>query len=246
MKRFGIGVGAGAVLLAACVITAKSQESPRPTGEEAARVQGQQQVEQGDASDSERRGRQESQSRETRKVAPQEKRPADPAHHDHAEMASPTKAVAVLFPVGDSGVSGQLTIEQEGRRVQITGVVRGLEPNSKHGFHIHEFGDLSDLQKGQSVGDHFSPEGTPHGRPDDPADKRHVGDLGNIEANDEGIAEIRMRDELVSLRGPHSVVGRAFVVHEKEDTFTQPSGDAGDRIAFGTIGIAKSDQGETP
>ncbi|HEX6985360.1 MAG TPA: superoxide dismutase family protein [Planctomycetaceae bacterium] len=162
------------------------------------------------------------------------------ARHDAAER--PTKAVAVLFPVGDSGVSGVLTIEQQGRdRVSIGGTVRGLEPNSRHGFHIHEFGDLRDLEKGRSVGDHFAPHGSPHGRPDAPAEERHVGDLGNIEANDEGVAEVRIEDELVRLHGPNSVIGRAFVVHAKEDKFTQPSGDAGDRIAFGTIGIAKPD-----
>lgn len=165
---------------------------------------------------------------------------AQPTKEAETRSKQPQKATAVLFPVGDSGVSGAVTIEQQGRnRVLITGTVRGLEPNSKHGFHVHEFGDLSDLKKGQSVGGHFAPEGSPHGRPTDPAHERHVGDLGNIEADDQGVAKIRIEDEIVSLHGPNSVVGRAFVVHSKADEFTQPSGDAGDRIAFGTIGIAK-------
>lgn len=165
---------------------------------------------------------------------------AQPTKETKTRAKQPQKATAVLFPVGDSGVTGIVTIEQQSKnRVVITGRVRGLEPNSKHGFHIHEFGDLSDLKKGQSVGGHFAPEGSPHGRPTDPAEERHVGDLGNIEADDQGVAEVRIEDEIVSLQGANSVIGRAFVVHSKADEFTQPSGDAGDRIAFGTIGIAK-------
>ncbi len=167
------------------------------------------------------------------------------ADHDHEHAAkAPSKAVAVLFPVGGSGVSGLLTIEANGETVKITGTVRGLKPNSKHAFHIHEYGDLSDLKEGQSVGDHFDPTGThTHGRPSDDPAERHVGDLGNIETDDEGVAQINIEDKLVSLHGINSVIGRAFVVHEKEDQFTQPTGDAGGRIAFGTIGIAKGNEG---
>ena len=157
---------------------------------------------------------------------------------DQPAERGPGKAVAVLIPVGKSGVTGKVTIERSGQGAVITGVVRGLEPNSKHGFHVHEFGDLSDRQSGKSVGGHFAPEGTPHGRPSDPPEERHVGDLGNIEANDQGVARFEIRDEQIALVGPNSVIGRSFVVHEKEDKFTQPSGDAGDRLAFGTIGIA--------
>lgn len=241
MKKFATGAATAAALLTVLAVTVRSQE-PRLAGErtdqspENPQVEQSQPIERQDAT--ERRG---VQTRETRKVAPQQSREREPAQHEHEATQKPTKAVAVLFPIADSGVSGLLTIEAEGRRVTITGAVRGLEPNSKHGFHIHQFGDLSDLKKGQSVGGHFDPDGThKHGRQDAPREERHVGDLGNIEANDEGVAEIRIEDELVTLHGAHSVIGRAFVVHEQEDTFAQPSGDAGGRIAFGTIGIAKA------
>ena len=43
---------------------------------------------------------------------------------------------------------------------------------------------------------------------------RHVGDLGNIEANDEGVAVVNIEDHLIAMEGNHSVIQRAIVVHE--------------------------------
>ena len=122
----------------------------------------------------------------------------------------------------------------------LTGRPRGLEPG-QHGFHVHEFGDLTDLQKGESAGGHFNPTGMPHGRPDD--EERHAGDLGNIEADQNGVANVNIRDSVLRLNGPQSILGRAIVVHAKADEFTQPSGDAGDRVALGVIGIAQPQRG---
>jgi Cu-Zn family superoxide dismutase len=67
-----------------------------------------------------------------------------------------------------------------------------------------------------------------------------VGDLGNVEADASGKAVVGMRDTLVSLKGPHSVIGRALLVHaDPDDLKTQPTGNAGARLACGVIGIAK-------
>jgi Cu-Zn family superoxide dismutase len=77
----------------------------------------------------------------------------------------------------------------------------------------------------------------PHGAPD--TKERHVGDLGNVDANAEGVATVDEYDRLLRLRGHDSIIGRAVVVHEKADTFVQPSGAAGGRVAFGVIGWAK-------
>lgn len=166
--------------------------------------------------------------------------PAGRADHKRAEREV-RRAVAVLVPVGDSGVSGIVYFTQAGERVQVRGLVRGLEPG-KHGFHVHEYGDLSDLKKGESAGDHYNPTGDPHGRRTER--KRHVGDLGNIEANEHGEARFDFTDSVIQLNGPHSILGRAVVVHGDEDKFTQPSGDAGDRVAFGIIGIAQPEKAE--
>lgn len=144
-------------------------------------------------------------------------------------------AVVLLLPVGDSGVSGMLTLIQDGDRVRMTGTITGLEPGP-HGFHVHEYGDLTDLERGESVGGHYNPTNMPHGRPEDA--QRHVGDLGNITADAQGRAQVDIEDAVLSLTGSYSIVGRALVVHSEADKFTQPSGDAGGRVAFGVIGIA--------
>lgn len=156
----------------------------------------------------------------------------DNAGTEGAATAEVTTANCTLEPIGGSGVEGSLNFRQEGETVTITGTITGLEPG-KHGFHVHESGDLSDKQAGKSAGGHFNPTDKPHGKPSD--EERHVGDLGNIEANEEGVAEVDIEDTVVSLEGPNSIVGKAMVVHAGEDQFTQPTGDAGDRVAFGVI-----------
>ena len=151
------------------------------------------------------------------------------------------RAVAVLLPTEGNRIAGTVYFtQQRGGEVEITGRIAGLEPG-KHGFHVHQYGDLTNLDTGDSAGGHYNPTDMPHGRPE--AEERHVGDLGNIEANQSGVAEINMRDDVIRLNGPHSIVGRALVVHAKADEFTQPSGDAGDRVALGVIGIAQPQQG---
>ncbi len=141
-------------------------------------------------------------------------------------------AVCELVAIGGSKVSGTIMFEKEGDVVHVRGQVSGLSPGS-HGFHVHERGDLTDRDTGKSAGDHYNPTEKPHGRHDD--QERHVGDLGNIEANAEGIASIDLKDKIIRLDGEHSIIGRSLVIHEKADMFTQPAGDAGGRIAFGRI-----------
>jgi len=68
---------------------------------------------------------------------------------------------------------------------------------------------------------------------------RHVGDLGNIKASSDGTATYKRVDKVISLNGPHSIIGRSVIVHAKADDMkTQPAGDSGDRIGCGVIGIA--------
>jgi len=168
--------------------------------------------------------------------------PGGHAGHGHAPMEAAEEvrsAVAVLTTVGESGVTGVVRFERQGDAVRVTGEVRGLSPGL-HGFHVHQYGDLTDREKGASAGDHFSPAAMPHGRPTD--HDRHVGDLGNLEADESGVARLDITDSVIRLNGPHAIVGRALVVHEKEDRFVQPTGDAGGRVAFGVVGIAPSEE----
>jgi len=160
---------------------------------------------------------------------------AQPAH-EHAAKTEITRAIAVISPTKGNSVHGVVTFEAVENGVHVIADVSGLTPG-KHGFHIHEFGDCS-ADDGMSAGGHFNPLGMPHSMPS--SDKRHVGDLGNIEADKDGNAHLDFVDGMMKFMGENSIVGRSVVVHEKEDDFkTQPTGNAGARIGCGVIGIAK-------
>ncbi len=146
-----------------------------------------------------------------------------------------TRAVAVIHPTEGSKVKGLLVFVQKNGYVEITGKITGLTPGL-HGFHIHEYGDCSD-PKALSTGGHYNPTNKPHGAPD--STERHVGDLGNIQADSSGTAIVHIRDRVISLNGPYSIVGRGVIVHAGPDDFkTQPTGNAGGRVGCGVIGIA--------
>lgn len=157
---------------------------------------------------------------------------------DKAAKETIDKAVAVLHPTEGSTVSGVVTFVCLSDGIHVTADVAGLTPG-KHGFHIHEYGDCS-AQDGTSAGGHFNPFGKPHGAPTDT--ERHVGDLGNITADAQGKAHFEWTDKVLCMSGPHSIIGRAVIVHAGEDDLkTQPTGDAGARVACGVIGIAQKD-----
>ena len=152
------------------------------------------------------------------------------------ETSKPQKAVAILQPTEGSKVKGTISFTKTEGGIRVEGEVSGLTPG-KHGFHIHEFGDLTSAN-GSAAGGHFNPGGHPHGGPD--SEHRHAGDFGNIEANGDGVAKVNFVDKLITLEGEKTILGRGLVVHAKADDLkTQPSGDAGDRVAVGVIGIAK-------
>jgi len=146
------------------------------------------------------------------------------------------KAVCVLHPTEGNDVTGVVTFTKTDSGIHVVADLQGLT-EGKHGFHIHEYGDCSSPD-GKSAGGHFNPDGKDHGAPTS-AD-RHVGDLGNITAGADGTAHLELTDTLLAFEGPHSIIGRGIIVHAGEDDFvTQPTGNAGARVACGVIGIAK-------
>ena len=151
--------------------------------------------------------------------------------------ASVTKAIAVLHGTKTGGdVSGEVTFTKVEGGVRVVAEIKGLKPG-EHGFHIHEFGDVSSPDA-MSAGGHFNPDNAEHAGPH--SDKRHVGDLGNIKANDKGVAKLDMVDKQLSFSGPHSIIGRGLIVHENADDMKTPkTGNAGPRAAAGVIGVAK-------
>jgi Cu-Zn family superoxide dismutase len=152
--------------------------------------------------------------------------------------SGPLKAVAVLHPTAGSKVSGTVTFIEVADGVQVRVEMTGLAPGN-HGFHVHEFGDCS-AADANSAGAHFNPTNNPHAGPD--AVARHVGDMGNVEADASGKATLEYVDHQISLTNDQrSVIGRSVVVHAKADDLkSQPSGDSGARVACGVVGRAKS------
>jgi Cu-Zn family superoxide dismutase len=144
----------------------------------------------------------------------------------------PAKAAATQPSWGKP--MGTITFTQTGEKVHITGEITGLSPG-KHGIHIHEKGDLSapDLM---STGGHFNPDKHIHGGPT--TSPVHAGDFGNLTADSSGKASIDLTVDDITLGGgaKNDVVGRAVIIHAKEDDLkSQPAGASGPRIAGGVI-----------
>ncbi|MGB9476270.1 MAG: superoxide dismutase family protein [Candidatus Udaeobacter sp.] len=160
------------------------------------------------------------------------------AQTPEAKSSTPLKAVAVLQPTAGNKVSGTVTFTKAADGVQVRAEITGLTPGN-HGFHVHEFGDCS-AADASSAGAHFNPTHKPHAGPEVP--ERHVGDMGNIQADASGKAKLDYVDHQISLTNDErSVIGRSVVVHAKADDLkSQPSGDSGARVACGAIGLAKS------
>lgn len=152
-----------------------------------------------------------------------------------ADTTNVNKAIAVLQPTQGNNVKGTIIFTREDNVIKVVADISGLSPG-KHGFHIHEFGDCS-APDASSAGGHFNPMNHPHAGPT--SQNRHTGDMGNIEADANGSAHFELTDSLMSFHGVNSIIGHAVVVHQNDDDLTsQPSGDAGGRVACGVIGIS--------
>src|SRR5436190_11885233 len=146
-----------------------------------------------------------------------------------AKSTASSKGISVLHPTAGNKVSGTVTFTPVADGVQVHAELAGLTPG-KHGFHVHEFGDCS-AADASSAGAHFNPTNQPHAAPD--ATARHVGDMGNIEAETSGAAKLDYLDHHMSLANDdRSVLGRSVVVHAKADDLkSQPAGDSAARVA---------------
>jgi Cu-Zn family superoxide dismutase len=142
-------------------------------------------------------------------------------------------------------VYGSVKFEQNSNGVSIYINLSGpgLIPNGEQGFHIHEFGDLSDGCNSACA--HYNPFGKLHGCPGNP--ERHVGDLGNLKVDLFGKSNYSTRDDLIQLNGIYSIVGRSLIIHKNRDDCGQggdeeshKTGNAGARIACAVIGYAKN------
>ncbi|KAG6907873.1 Superoxide dismutase [Cu-Zn] [Tephrocybe rancida] len=151
------------------------------------------------------------------------------------------KAVVILS--GPLNITGTVTFYQARGRgpVTVSGSLQNLDPEALRGFHIHQFGDLT--QGCLTAGPHFNPYGQSHGAPTDKI--RHVGDLGNVKSEADGSSVFTFEDSQLTLNGPQSIIGRAVVLHAGTDDLghggdeeSLKTGNAGARAACGVIGIS--------
>lgn len=152
-----------------------------------------------------------------------------------ARSARGENAAAALKATAEgSPVAGTVTLQETKDGLKISAKLTGV-PAGDHGFHIHEFGDCGD--SGKKAGGHYNPRSTKHGHlMKEGARKAHAGDMGNISADKDGNAalEVVLPRQSVS-SGKYNVAGRAIILHEKVDDFSQPTGNAGGRIGCGVI-----------
>jgi Cu-Zn family superoxide dismutase len=155
---------------------------------------------------------------------------------ESAKAPTVPTAVAKMESRSDSNVKGTILITQDHEHhVTLQIDLTGFPPNSTHAFHIHANGDCSD-PGAASAGPHFNPAGARHGGPDH--EDRHAGDMGNLESDEKGEVHTQRTNMLVTLEEnvPHSAIGKSIIIHADVDDFhTQPTGNAGARIACGVI-----------
>jgi Cu-Zn family superoxide dismutase len=144
------------------------------------------------------------------------------------------RATAQLQPTTGNTTSGSVSFVQKGNKVLVSGEIRGLKPNAEHGFHVHEKGDCSSGD-GMSAGGHFNPTGAPHGSHG--MGMHHTGDLPSLKADAGGVARFNFESGSLAIgSGVTDIVGKGLIVHRDPDDYkTQPTGNAGPRLACAVI-----------
>ena len=150
-----------------------------------------------------------------------------------AYSAGPS-ASAKLEPTRGNTAAGTVTFVQSGELVKVSGSVKGLKPNAEHGFHVHEKGDCSSGD-GLSTGGHSNPGGKAHGQHG--MGEHHTGDLPSLKADANGVATFSFESRTIRLGGSaNDIVGKGLIVHRDPDDYkTQPTGNAGPRLACAVI-----------
>jgi superoxide dismutase, Cu-Zn family len=154
----------------------------------------------------------------------------------------PVKAICEILP-NERGIKGEIYFEQIGEKTMIKGKITNLKMGL-HGIHIHTEGKnvltCGNRACCDALGGHFNPFGQEHGYPDSKV--RHVGDLGNIYADQYQTANINIVDKWIKLVGEYSVIGKSIVIHADPDDGgygghhdSKTTGHSGERIACGII-----------
>ncbi len=162
-----------------------------------------------------------------------------------AQVALAAKASALIKGTAEnSPIAGEAVLTETAEGVEIEVNVVNTPPG-KHGFHIHENGSCDDM--GKAAGGHYNPDGVAHGLvAKDGFAHAHAGDFGNIEVAEDGTGTLKVFIPNLTLSGEkYNVLGKAVILHEKEDDFGQPTGNAGGRIGCGIVAIVNEAPQET-
>jgi Cu-Zn family superoxide dismutase len=143
-------------------------------------------------------------------------------------------ATAKLEATRGNTATGTVTFVQSGEVVKVSGSISGLKPHAEHGFHVHEKGDCSSGD-GMSAGGHFNPGGKAHGHHG--MGDHHTGDLPSLKADAAGVATFNFESRTIRVGSTaNDIVGKGLIVHRDPDDYkTQPTGNAGPRLACAVI-----------
>lgn len=136
------------------------------------------------------------------------------------------------FINNDNDVIGQYILKEIKTGLLLTLMLNNLS-EGWHAFHIHEKG-LCELPDFKSAGGHFNPDGHQHGFVDH--EQHHKGDLPNIYIHENGKAKLEIIIHEMKLSQLFDQDNSSFIIHEAMDDYqSQPSGNAGPRIACAVI-----------
>jgi len=148
-----------------------------------------------------------------------------------------TNAICFLKPTIGSNVTATVWFQQVGGIGATTVYAMISNLNGNHGFHIHNFGDISS-PAALATGEHYNPTNTTHGIP--PFSPRHIGDMGNIYYYANGTAFYQYSNDQITFNGVNNIIGRGVIIHLNQDDCSNPVGNGGTRLAQCVIGMTSA------
>ena len=154
-----------------------------------------------------------------------------------AQTAAQSKTLVVSLKTSTGEDAGTATFREakNGKGLDISLKLKNL-PFGDHGAHIHQ-NPVCDAPDFKGAGGHFNPDNKQHGMLNPMG--HHAGDLPkNISIGEDHTGQLTMKADYLTLApgAPNSILGHSIMVHEKADDMkTDPTGNAGNRIACGVI-----------